>query len=229
MKLIIKLITITLLSAITTAEVKAQSDFTTFHIKDIGVIDIPSSVELQKGSYKEGIQKWINKELNNMYNVYMNKIYMNKNRIVFQQKGLNNFSSKAFKKYFRIILETKIGNRGDFEKLTFNPGKITRSDIQELNKVFKRQLITSFSLASIKLKLIKFYGVNVEEVNHQTCIKICYLRKLNDNPFVKVSAYIFENNDRMHSLIISYRLNEEDFWKSKVEKILNSFKITNIR
>ena len=45
----------------------------------------------------------------------------------------------------------------------------------------------------------------------------------------RVDEYKFFNDDRMHFLILSYRINEENIWKKDFEKILNSFTITNVR
>ena len=54
-------------------------------------------------------------------------------------------------------------------------------------------------------------------------------RQLNNNPYVIVHVYCFHNYDREHTLTLSYRLSEENYWKSDFAKILNSFRITNIK
>lgn len=48
-------------------------------------------------------------------------------------------------------------------------------------------------------------------------------------PYVLVNMYLFQNNDRMHTLILSYRLSEKTYWENDFKKILKSFRISNIR
>ena len=56
-----------------------------------------------------------------------------------------------------------------------------------------------------------------------------YKRQLQDKPFVLVNIYQFHNNDRMHTLILSYRVSECTEWKPTFENILKSYRITNIK
>lgn len=185
------------------------------YIKEVGSIDLPPTMEIQKGKYREFV-------------VEFKKIKgVDASQLTAQQKGLNEFKKEGFEKYARVIVETKFGSPGDFEKLNFNIAKYTQADIIKLNNTFKQEAQQSF--AGTDHKLIKWFPLKIEKINGMSCMHISYIRQHLDKPFVLVHIYHFHNNDRMHSLILSYRISESDYWKSDFETILKSFRITNIR
>jgi hypothetical protein len=96
-----------------------------------------------------------------------------------------------------------------------------------INELYKQRTIQQFK--GTGLKLLSWYGASFEKVNEQNCLKISYLRQLNDNPSVEVAIYYFHNNDRQHAVTISCRKSEKTTWWPILVKSLNSFKITNIR
>lgn len=198
----------------------AQTATENYLLKSIGYITIPSTMEIQSGNYKKFAEKY-QEEYGKKFGYEVSD-----NRIVFQQKGLNNLDKTSFTSYARIILETFIGNFEDYEKLKTKL-TATPSELSDLNTQLKSQIEQSFS--GTGLKLISWYGVQIVNINGQTALKISYLRQLNDNPFVTVSMYQFHNNDRMHQLTMSYRQQDADKWKTSYSNILTSFKITNIR
>ena len=183
-------------------------------IKDVGFIDVPVSMELMSGTYKE------------FNNQILKQLEIEAPQVIFQQKGLNDYSSETFKHYVRVILETQVGKLGEFEKLNFNPSKITANEINELNQFFKEK--TTSDLNSIHQNIISWYPIKIEKINGMSCLHVSYQRRLNDNPIVLVNTYIFQNHDRIHSLTLSYRMNETEIWKDDLDTILKSFRITNI-
>lgn len=198
----------------------AQTADENYLLKNIGYISIPANMEIQSGNYKKLAEE---------YQQQQGKKFgfeVSDNRIVFQQKGLNDGDKTAFNSYARVILETTIGNNGDYEKLTTKL-TATTTELSELNSQLKSQVEQSF--IGTGLKLISWYGVQIVIINGRTALKISYLRRLNDNPNVTVAMYQFHNNDRMHQLTMSYRQQDADTWKTAYSKILNSFKITNVR
>lgn len=197
-----------------------QDVFENYLLKDVGYISIPKNMELQDGNYKkiaEGYQRQQGKKFG--YEI-------SNSRVVFQQKGLNEGEKSAFSSYARIILETIIGNYGDYEKLTTKL-LASQKEMAELNEVLKRSVERSF--VGTGLKLIDWYGVTIVGINSISALKISYLRQLNDRPKVVVSIYQFHNNDRMHQLTLSYRQEDLDTWKPLYLRVLNSFTITNVR
>lgn len=185
------------------------------YIKNVGSFDLPPTMEVQKGKYREFVDE-------------IKKIKgFDASQLTAQQKGLNEFGKEGFEKYARVMVETTFGSPGDFEKFNFNFTEITQADIAELNTIYKQQIQQSF--LGTGLKLIEWYPLKIEKVNGVSCIHINYKRQLQDKPFVLVHIYYFHNNDRMHYLTLSYRLSEADYWKADFETILKSFRITNIR
>ena len=160
--------------------------------KNVGSFDLPPTMEIQKGKYKEFIDE-----------VKKIKGY-DATQVTAQQKGLNEFGKEGFEKYARVMVETTFGSVGDFEKLNFNISTYTQLDINELNTTYKHQIQQSF--IGTGLKLIEWYPLKLEKVNGMSCIHISYKRQLQDKPFVLVHIYYFHNNDRMHALTLSYRL-----------------------
>lgn len=205
---------------ITKLSFSQSAHFENYRILGVGSISIPNKMEIQSGQYKK-ISESYGKEIIKKFGYEVSD-----NRVVFQQKGLNDFEKQGFASYVRVILETEIGNFGDFEKLT-TKFTATRKEISEISEGFKSQIQQEF--AGTGLKLISWYGISIITINGRTALKISYLRQLNDNPYVVVDMYRFQNNDRLHSLTLSYRQTEETTWKPLLEKIANSFIITNVR
>lgn len=185
------------------------------YLKDVGYFDLPPTMEIQKGKYKEFADE--NRKIKGF----------DVPQIVAQQKGLNQFGKEGFERYARVMLETTIGLTGDFEKLNFNISKFTQIEIIQMSNDFKEQIQQSFTGTDIKL--IEWYPLKVEKINGMSCIHISYKRRFQDKPYVLVHMYIFQNNDRRHILTLSYRLSEVEYWKNDYSTILNSFKVTNIK
>ena len=185
------------------------------YIRNVGFLDMPPNMEVQSGTYQE------------IMNSYYNRLEVDAPQLVFQQKGLNNNTSSSFQNYGRVLLETQIGSYGDFQPLSFNIATVTSTEISDLNWNFKQK--TMSDLASIGHTLIEWYPLKVKKVNGMPCIHVSYKRQLGTNPVVLVNYYIFQNNDRMHSLTLSYRVSETALWKTNFDRILTSFRITNVK
>ncbi len=214
--------TLTLLAfiLISTISFSQSTDFENYRIIEVGSISIPNNMEIQSGNYKK-LSETYQKEMSKKFGYEVSD-----NRIVFQQKGLNDLEKQGLASYVRVILETEIGNFGDFDKLT-NKLTATPQEISNISKEFKSQIQQSF--AGTGLKLITWNGISIVTINGRTALKISYLRQLNDKPYVVVNMYRFQNNDRLHSLTLSYRQSDEATWKPLLTKIANSFTITNVR
>ncbi|MDL2223592.1 hypothetical protein LJB98_05800 [Bacteroidales bacterium OttesenSCG-928-M11] len=173
-------------------------------VKNVGDIRISNKMELQSSSYKP----------------------QEPNKVVFQQKGLNNGSISAEETYVRLIIETSIGTRGDYEKLG-STTPISESEMKELNEMLRQSLISQFKGSG--MKLITWHGTSFKKINGQNCLIYSYLRQLRDNPPVEVSIYSFHNNDRVHTITISCRKDEKKDWWTILTNSIKSFKITNVR
>jgi hypothetical protein len=204
----------------TTLTFSQSTDFDNYRILEVGSISIPNNMEIQSGNYKK-ISEIYQKEISKKFGYEVSD-----NRVVFQQKGVNDLDKQALATYVRVILETDIGNFGDYEKLSTKL-IATPQEISDISKEYKTQMQQSF--AGTGMQLITWYGVSIVTINGRTALKISYLRQLNDKPFVVVNMYRFQNNDRLHTLTLSYRQSDEATWKSLLTKIANSFIITNMR
>jgi len=185
------------------------------YIKDAGSFDLPPTMEIQKGDYKIFVD-----EIKNIMG------YDTKS-LVAQPKGVNALNRDAIKLYARVLFKTTIGNVGDYEKLNFSINTIPSNLIDELNLMSKKQ--TEGELARSGTKIIQWFPLKVEKINDMSCFHIKYKRQLQNSPVVMVNSYVFHNNDRLHTLVLSYRLSEEPYWKPYLEGILKSLRITNLR
>ena len=186
--------------------IKAQ--YTTYTIDEVGSISVTDDLELQGGNYKE------------MVDSYLNSRHINfDSRVVFQPKGLNALD-KEVNSYCRIIIETLYG---DYEPLYSKIPQVSVNELRGLSASMKQSLIEGF--AGTSLQLINFFGSTIVKINNQVAIKTYYTRRLGDNAPVRVDVYHFQNRDRMHSLTLSYRIEDAALWKEKLSHSLNSFKI----
>ena len=192
-----------------------KSGWQRIYIANVGYIDMPNPMEIPSGSYSS--------KMNHMYKRYE----VVSPELVFQQKGLRTYSSGAFKKYGRVLLHTVDNPQGDYERLNFNIYSWTAADKQELNQIMKTTTLND--LNTIGHKLIYWYPCKLEKINGMSCIHVKYKRQMGNNPVVLVHQYYFQNVDMMNILIISYRVNETNYWKPDFDRILSSFRITNVQ
>lgn len=193
-----------LLFAIVSSSISAQS--TTYKLKSIGYITIPNEMELQGGKYGDFLRE---RAKNLPIEIDFD------NRIVFQQKGLNNFSESAFGFYARIIIETDYGDFGYDTNLT-------SQEQRELSLILKNEIS---HLRQYGLKLIDWYGVSRSNIGGKSAIKFSYTRQLNSNPFVYVSTYIIPKGNKQYRITFSYREKDKDKWQPLYNQVINSIKI----
>lgn len=194
----------------------SQASLENYPLKNIGYISVPANMEMQTRKYTIGEN----------YEKEKFRFEVSDSRIVFQQKGIDGDEKNEFSPYARVILKTTIGNAGDFEKLTTKL-TATASELSKLNTQIRNQIAQSFIGTGVRI--VKWYGVKIVNVNGITALNISYSRQLNDQPYVVVSVYQFNNNDRLHKLTLSYAEQDAEKWKLLSSKILTSFTITNVR
>ncbi|MFN0280168.1 MAG: hypothetical protein ACKVRN_16445 [Pyrinomonadaceae bacterium] len=195
----------------------AVPTFQEFKLKDIGTILIPVTMELQAGDYKV-LSDAFSKEL-----MTKGGFEVSGNKIVFQQKGLNEFTKATT--YARVMIDTDYGPPGSYEKLV-SKLQLTTRELNLLDSSLKQELSKSFE--GYGIRMLRWDGVSIVSVNGRSAIRTAYLRQLNDNPSVVVEMYQFQNYDRTHKLTISYRLEDSSLWKDALDRTKNSFSISNI-
>lgn len=189
-------------------------------LKDVGNISIPISMELQSGKYKE-FSKEFQKKRSKIY-----KYEIPDQKVVFQNIGINEFDKNAMDSYTRIIITTEVGSNGDYEKLTtkFN---LSQTELNEISSQMKKSIEAGMKIQGNKL--LKWHGVHFVTVNGSTALKTSFVRRLNENKPVLVTIYQFQNYDRMHSITFSCQEESTMKWKDRFMRVIESFKITNIR
>ena len=195
-------------------------EFENYKVVNLGYISISKNMEIQAGKYKK-ISEAYQKEIGKRFGYEISS-----DRTVFQQKGLNDFEKSGFSSYARVIVETDISNYGDYEKLTTHY-TATQNELKLLDRELKKEMQSIFS--GTGLKLISWQGISITKINGRTALKVSYIRQLNNNPYVWVDMYQFQNNDRLHRLTLSYRLSDEKIWKPLFSQVSKSFIITNVR
>jgi hypothetical protein len=196
---------------------KTETGWDKIEIQGVGTIDLPPILEIQGEKFKK---------LKEERGKNFSSIVISEPKLVLQPKGVNDFDQNSLKRYARVILDFVDGNPGDFSRLT-DKLQFNSQEFTELNNDFKQQLTDGFK--GTELRMTKWYPVKIVEINGMQCININYERVLREEAPVVVNVYRFQNYDRMHSLTISYRASEKGYWDDTLNKVLKSFKITDIK
>ena len=97
---------------------------------------------------------------------------------------------------------------------------------QGINSKYKSEIYETAK--SFNSEILEYTSAKLTKINGMPCITFGYSRKMGVNPPVKITIYIFENNDRQHLLTFEYRIKDELIWKPTFESILKSYKIDSI-
>jgi len=189
-------------------------NFTLFNIEGVGSIFIPNTMELQEGSYKK---------MNDGFTELMEKKFdldISDNRIVFQQKGLNDVGDTAIGDYARIIIDTE---KQPYTEYLPSLEGLTETAKEEIGSEAKYYIQKEFD--KVGVKLLQWNGVEVVKLGDTEALSFSYLRQFNDNPVVEVSIFRFWNNDKLIRITVSYRKRNKDRWSPEMASALESLKI----
>jgi hypothetical protein len=200
-------------------EQSSVNEYFKYDIDDVGYVFVSNKLELQANEYK-AINDSAQKQLAAKFGYKVTG-----NRIVFQQKGLNEFDSTATSDYVRFILETEMAEPNAYPILKHQL-EISDQELVEFETAFKETLLQLGTDG--KFKLIEWGKSTIVTINEQGAIRLTYKRQMGTNPVVIVNIYYFFNGDRRHSITIAFREEDKEKWESIMNKSLNSFKITNV-
>lgn len=186
-------------------------------IENVGTIDLPPEMEIQGQEFIERAEPSMEK-LQEYWDIEFSKP-----TLIFQPNGVNSNNPDALKKYSRVMYETFKGTPSEYQRLTETLA-ISNTDLIDLDKEIHNQIINEFSRTA--LRIIEWYPVKTTVVNGMPAILISYKRQLKNEPYVNVKMYRFQDYDKMHSLTLSYRIEEKDLWAAPLDGVLNSFRIT---
>lgn len=185
--------------------------WTKIEIPGFVTVDIPPTIELQKGAYKSFKETVAKVSLN---------LDLRDQALTFQQAGLNDLEEGSTRRYARIIFKSFYDKKSDFdlldEDMTPEVLKLIEEDeYAKLNKSLE-QMKRSGLAAS---KIIKWYPVQKIWLGGLLGYRTAYLRQLKSNPPVFVEEYKLVCGRYLHSITFSYRQSEESFWKKDYAEI----------
>lgn len=163
---------------------------------------IPPTLELQGGSYGEMMKDFSGSP---------------EDRVVAQPKNINDFDSGALEKYSRIIVITRKSQNGNYSQLG-SPLIFSKAEMVEWEN-FVSKMAGSSSL----IRIISRQPAKVVTINGIDMLYSTYKRTVADGPPALVMMYIVQNNDRIHTVILSYRESQSEIWKYDFEKVMGTF------
>lgn len=185
-----------------------QDNWDKIDLGNWGEVKMPNTMEVQSGNYKKIID-------------YSKRHFsVNAERIVFQQKGVND--GKNLDTYARVIIRTDFATE-DFPDL--NTTEITSQDILDLNQMYKSQIYEVANNPTYPAKIIKWNGVKIVTLNGNKAINFSYIRQMNGKPQTYSEFYTFWKGKRQHTLNIEYRIVDSTKWKSDLENCVKTFKL----
>ncbi len=185
-----------------------QQNWDKIDLGNWGEIKMPNSMEVQSGNYKKIVD-------------YSKRHFsVNAERIVFQQKGVN--EGQNLDTYARVIIRTDFAGE-DFPDL--NTTEITSQDLSELNQMYKSDIYEIANNPTFPAKIIKWNGLQIVTLNGNKALKYSYIRKMGSNPETYSEFYIFWKKNRQHTLNIEYRPKDASKWKSDLDKCVQTFKL----
>lgn len=188
--------------------VLSQSKFETISLSNWGTIRMPESLEVQSGIYKKVLD-----ESKKHFSV-------NAERVVLQQKGVNNGNN--LNTYARVIIRKETG----FQKLPdLDREIISTQDLNDLNDMYKSEIMEVANNPRFPAKIIKWNKLQIKTLNGKKCIHYSYVRQMGTNPQTHSEFYIFWRGNQQYSFNIEYRVNESNKWKSDLESSIQTIKI----
>lgn len=178
----------------------------TYNVGNQYEISVPPTIELKR-SYHEYTQH--QKKLN---------LPTNDEIVIFQQDGLSQKTEAALGKYCRVMIQYISGSYGDF---------LNKTETDALNyeyaTIFQEMVTAEIGTKSRQMGDISYYW---KETRGQKFIEINYRRtgtNFDVSIPVKCKICIFQNNNKMIKMILSYREKEAEIWAKDFDLVLKSF------
>jgi len=187
-------------------------------IADVGSIDYPPDfLELQSGDYREVVDRLVP------------GYETPSSDFILQQAGLNQLEPSAFEEFRRVILETSYLNPGEEVFPANMKYSMTNQELTEIQNAWVSQLAQAYAQQNREglgdNKIIDPGMVEIVEINGMFPILWTYKRQLDGNPAVLVEQYTFPNYNKIHLLIFSCRIVEEEDCSDIYERMLDSFRL----
>jgi len=190
----------------------------TVQVPGLCTFQIPPSLEIQKGVYKT---------VNDQFRRTVLQITDSPNRVVAQPVGINDLDPRAMDRYCRVIVETQMARKGEFDPLG-KPILLTKTELQELDKIFRTQQDAAQKELAKKgatMQILSWVPVAVADLNGTPAISYGYCRSGHAGaPAVWGRTYAVQNNDCMHTITVSCRDTEKNLWADDLRKVLQTFR-----
>ena len=188
-------------------------------IPEVGTIDIPPTMEVLGGLYAAFRKRTLPTDTPLGDGTHAGAVTIH-------QKGLNELSPDARKRYVRVMVSTQNVRPGEVNTL-YEGLAPSRAELENLSEAMRDEIAAQSRGSTVRL--LEWYRPEVVDVGGAQALRFSFRRQLGSNPPVLVAAYMFQNHDRIHRLTMSYRESEKHLWASDFPPILSSFRITNIR
>lgn len=202
-------------STVAEEEQEIEEGWIRLRVEGVGSIDYPSDfLELQSEEYRDMAEGY--------YEITV------KSDFTLQQVGLNELLPSAFDEYRRVVFQTIDMNPGEEVFRANEKYTMSQRELAELEAQLIDELVQGFEALKTmgqENKLIESISLEIEEVNGMFPLVHTYKRQLNDNPVVLVKAYSFWDYDRIHYLLLSYRVVDEEECRGIYDRIINSFRL----
>jgi len=179
-----------------------QAQTVTYNIKDVGEISIPHNMTVASGDLPA-----TPKSPKNL-----------KDNFKFEAKG-----SAAKDPFATVTLETKIGRVGDYPTLATKVISSTE-DQKHIDNHFK-QIVSNQKGRKMK----QWHGAREVKINGRYAIETSFTEQDSaTNKMFTTLIIVFQNNDRTHTLTLSYDTSWGAFLRPGLDQVRESFKITPV-
>lgn len=200
-------------------QVFGQENWDIYTFGNICSFRIPPTMELRDIDSEAGMV------LNKLVNKFLIRFGDNlaDREIKFQPKGLNSTDKELVKKATSVYSRILIADfNGDFPTQN-DIAKATNTDIKEIDAIFKKQAIESFSLFGTG-QTIKWFPLKRVKVDGKYALLSMYKRTSPKGGFVNVKEYKFFFTDHLVTITVSYREIETSLWKQDLDTFLSSLR-----
>lgn len=182
----------------------------TMTLYDAFSITVPSTVERQTKNSPYGRE------------LASKGVQLQEDLIIFNQKGLCDLKPEAKEQYCRIMINFIEGEQGDFLK---------RDQTKQLDWEYK-QLLSEMVTNEISSNSRQIGSFNSEwvRVNNANAILVSYRRtgnNYNASRPVNCKILLFQDDNRLVKMILSYREDEANLWTTDFEQVMRSFEWKN--
>ncbi len=202
-------------------EENIPDDWQIVEIADLGLISIPSTLEVREDGSTIDVFNTVGKSV--IYELSGITEPNTESNLVIQQKGLNEANTDAFSSYARVMINIYNLEEGSFPR-RYESLNLSEGDLQDIKDQSQETLNQASAVFDIEIR-----DTTIEEVqvNRMNAIKFSLIRAISDNPEVYMEQYKFFNYNQMIEIILSYRMNESNKWEDDFSEIINTFIITN--